>query len=414
MMKKNILLLLLSFCGIISNAQLIIDGQFRPRTELRNGYSQPRSNNLSPAFFTTQRTRLGIKHIGNGITSKINLQDYRVWGEDKIKTDIPSLGLYEAYVSVDLSAKSFITLGRQSFNIDNKRFFSSANWNQLGASHDGITIDYKNENFVFKMFTAFNQTKVSNFGIDYSAQISNYKFLNTIWAQKKFKNLSIANLTITDSYQKVGTTTVDYFRVTSGIVLIKSTDKNNIELRGFYQAGKSKIGQNISAYYASILLLHKFNSNFKFSFGTEYLSGNDMTNSNNIDNSFDILYGSKHWTNGMLDYFSTPSTTKNAGLINPYCKFDLNLKNDNKLSLYYHYFMLSNNYVSKDEVVNPFLAHELDFVLDKKINEISNLQIGYGILYGSETLEIIKGGDSNLINSFAFAMLTIKPVFLNK
>lgn len=410
---KNILFFgILYIIALSSSAQLIIDGQIRPRTEYRYGYGQPRADTSRPAFFTTQRTRLGIKHIKDSITTRITVQDCRIWGEAKGKADVASLGIFEAYVKLGFSKYWSITVGRQAIDIDNKRLFSAANWNQVSTSHDGVTIDFKKESINFKMITAFNQAGVSNFFTDYSKNITNYKFLNTIWLEKKFKNISIANLTITDGYQKEGTIGTDYFRCTSGLVAIITAEKLSSEVRGFYQTGKRNTGQDIAAYYGNLIVGYIPNSNLKVTTGIEYMSGNDMTDTNNtVYNSFDILYGRKHWSNGMMDYFSTPSTTKSAGLINPYARIDFTKIKNWKLRIYYHYMMLENNYVHEENIIDKFLAHEIDFIADLNINKTVSLQMAYGLLFGDETLEIIKGGNSDLIQHYAFVMLTIKPVF---
>ncbi len=104
---------------------------------------------------------------------------------------------------------------------------------------------------------------------------------------------------------------------TSGIVLKITTGSLFPEIRGFYQTGKRNTGQDIAAYFGNLIIGYRPSDNFKFTTGLEYMSGTDMTDTTNTAyNSFDILYGSKYWSNGMLDYFSTPSTTKNAGLVN--------------------------------------------------------------------------------------------------
>ncbi len=211
-MKSISFLVVLSTIVLGDNAQLVIDGQIRPRTEYRYGYGQPRSDTSRPALFTTQRTRLCVKHTKANITIRITVHDCRVWGEANGKVDIASMGLFEAYVKLGLSKNWRITVGRQAINIDNKRMFSAAHWNQISTSHDGVTIDFEKESINLKMITAFNQVGTSYFFTDYSGNITNYKFLNTVWIEKKLKNFSIANLTITDGYQKEGTIRTDYYR----------------------------------------------------------------------------------------------------------------------------------------------------------------------------------------------------------
>ena len=247
-MRYRFLLLLLVSLGIEAQAQFKIDAEYRPRFEFRDGYGTLKTVGSDPAYFVTQRTRLNFNHSTDKLTTRISIQDYRIWGESKLKGDEPGINLYEAWFKYQITDFWSLTAGRQSFNIDNKRLFSAANWNQVSASHDGATIDFSNKTVVFKMLTAFNQSKVSNFGTDLYSQINNYKFLNVIWLEKKIGSISIANLTITDAYQKEGTTATDYYRYTSGLVFKYKKSANDIQLRGFYQGGKNKLGQEVSAF----------------------------------------------------------------------------------------------------------------------------------------------------------------------
>jgi Alginate export len=410
-MKKIILVIILTALFFTGKAQLKIDAEYRPRFEFRDGYSTLKTDDSDPAYFVTQRTRLNLTHTYNNLTSKISIQDIRIWGDSKLKADVAGVNFSEAYFKLKLSNYWDVSVGRQSINVDNKRLFSAANWNQISASHDGITLDYLNESFNFKMITAFNQALVSNFGTDYYALIGNYKFLNLIYLEKKLGNFSLANLTITDGYQKDSTNT-DYYRFTTGGIIKYKNNASDIQFRGFYQTGKNKIGQDVNAYYLSGSYAHKFESVLKLTGGFEYMSGNDLTDeTNKTDNAFDILYGARHWFNGMMDYFSIPKTTKNAGLVNGYLKIDFTKIENWKISTHYHYLALANNYIYEGEKQDKFLANEIDLIATWKMNDIINLQMGYGMLFGEKTLEYVKGIEGDGLQQYFFTMITVKPTF---
>ncbi|PLX22096.1 MAG: hypothetical protein C0597_02870 [Marinilabiliales bacterium] len=411
-MKKFFVSVLFITTIISAQAQLKIDGQYRPRFEFRDGYKAFNTENNDPAYFVTQRTRLNLNHKYNTVTSRISIQDYRIWGEYKLKSDDPGVSVFEAYFKLQLNDFWAVSAGRQSFNIDNKRLFSAANWNQVSSSHDGVTMDYKKESLNFKMLTAFNQSKVSNFGTDYSDQISNYKFLNAIWIEKKVQNLTLANITITDGYQKEGTKSTEYYRMTTGVVAKYNKTASNIEARGFYQFGKNMKGQDVSSYFLNLIYGYDLTEKFNIIAGIEYMSGNDLSDSLNLDdNAFDILYGTKHAYNGIMDYFSTPNTTANAGLVDAYVKFNFSkLKNWN-LSARYHYFALANNYLYNGEEQDKFLANEIDLIAKYKMNDIIDMEFGYATLLGSKTLEYIKGVEPEGMQHYFYAMITVKPTF---
>ena len=411
-MKRAFLIVILFILFISANAQLKIDAEYRPRFEFRDGYKTLKPEDTDPAYFVTQRTRLNLNHTYNNVITRLSVQDYRIWGESKLKADDPGISVFEAYFKLKLNEYWSVTAGRQSFNIDNKRLFSTANWNQVSSSHDGVTFDYVNESIKFIMLTAFDQAKVSNLGTDYSDQIKNYKFLNAIWIEKKFEHLSVANITITDGYQKENTTSSEYYRMTTGAVIKYSKSASNIEARGFYQFGKNQIGQDVSAYFANFIYGHKFNDKLTINAGVEYMSGSNLKDTLNLDdNAFDILYGTKHAYNGIIDYFSTPNTTKNAGLVDGYLKLDLSKIKNWKLSAHYHYFALANNYMYENQKQDKFLANEIDFIATWKMNDIIKMQFGYAALFAGKTLEYIKDAEGDGLQNYFYTMITVKPVF---
>lgn len=411
--KLAYLIVVLATLITSAKAQFNMGAEYRPRFEFRDGYGTLKTADNDPAYFVTQRTRLNINHTYNKLKTRLSIQDYRIWGESKLKSDDLGVNVFEAWFQLQMNDYWSFTAGRQSFDVDNKRLFSAANWNQLSASHDGLSLDFAKKTLTFKMFTAFNQAKVVNFGTDYSDQISNYKFLNVIWLEQKFKNVSLANLTITDGYQKVGTTATDYYRFTSGLVFKYKKAANDLQLRGFYQTGKSKTGQEVDAYYVSGSYANQLNSKISLTGGFEYMSGKDLTDATNSkDNAFDILYGTRHGYNGIMDYFSTPNTSKDAGLVDVYLMADITKFKNWKLSVQYHYFALANKYVYENEVQDRFLANEIDLIANYKLNESVDLQLGYAMLFGSETLEHVKGVEADGLQQFFYTMITVKPNFL--
>ncbi len=63
--KSIVLGLALTLFGYnATNAQLTASGQFRPRTEFRDGYSTLQSKDMETAVFTSQRTRLNVGFTG--------------------------------------------------------------------------------------------------------------------------------------------------------------------------------------------------------------------------------------------------------------------------------------------------------------------------------------------------------------
>lgn len=57
-------------------------------------------------------------------------------------------------------------------------------------------------------------------------------------------------------------------------------------------------------------------------------------------------------------------------------------------------------------ILNARLGTEIDKIYSLDIKKNTNLKIGYSQIFGTETLEVIKGGDKGLFNNWAFTMLT--------
>ncbi|NJO88741.1 MAG: hypothetical protein HC831_07065, partial [Chloroflexia bacterium] len=127
------------------------------------------------------------------------------------------------------------------------------------------------------------------------------------------------------------------------------------------------------------------------------------------DNAFDIMYGTRHKFNGLMDYFSVPSSTKGAGLVDYYAKLGYSPIEKMYFEAEWHYFNLQNKYVANDVILNEHLGNEIDLSAKIKFNKSVELYLSYSTIFGTETLETLKGGDKGLFNSYAVVMLTVKP-----
>lgn len=411
-MKRIIIVFLLVVVSFPLFAQFEVSGVIRPRFEYRNGYKTLRDSNTTMAAFVSQRTRLSFKYTNDKLKTGITLYDFRVWGDQQLKSDQASMGLYEAWAEISLSKPFSLKLGRQSFKYDNSRLISPVNWNQIGAAHDAALLKYRKTGWKIDFAMAYNQTAQNNFGTDYSALINNYKSLNFLWINKEFGRFNLASLSILDSYQKQGSTNVNYLRFTSGGIVKYKQNFWELDGRAFYQMGRNKNGQKMDAYYLNGDINLRLKDKIKLIAGAEVMSGNDAVDSlNTVDNAFDIVVGGRHKFNGRMDYFSVPSSTANAGLINPYlrCNFQWNKKVS--LLLEYHYFMLYGNCISENKIMEKDLGHEVDLTYKQKFTEDLTLEAGYAMIFASETTKIIKSGDNTLYNNWAYLMLTISPQF---
>ncbi len=122
-----------------SYAQFSLEGQLRPRTELRNGFKKPITPSQEPAVFTEQRTRLIAGYKTEKYGFKLSLQDVRIWGETgQINKSDQLLSAHEAYGEYYASAKSTFRIGRQEVIYDGHRLFGSLDWAAQARSLDAL------------------------------------------------------------------------------------------------------------------------------------------------------------------------------------------------------------------------------------------------------------------------------------
>lgn len=80
-MKKYAVLLTISLMMVQNlHAQFSLTGEFRPRTEYSHGYGTLADIDQDASLFTSQRTRINLNYKGEKITTKLVLQDVRIWG----------------------------------------------------------------------------------------------------------------------------------------------------------------------------------------------------------------------------------------------------------------------------------------------------------------------------------------------
>jgi len=100
MKTKQLLLLTLFFAIQYISAQFTIDGQFRPRTEYRNGYNNLIADGADAGFGLSTRARLNFGYKNESYKLYMSLQDVITWGENRQLLSIDannSFSLFEAW-----------------------------------------------------------------------------------------------------------------------------------------------------------------------------------------------------------------------------------------------------------------------------------------------------------------------------
>lgn len=405
------------FAQTDSTKNIKIDLEFRPRAEFRYGYQQLRADSSNPAYFTTNRSRINLTYTQYHFKFHTSFQDVRVFGQDGQTSKTGSLSVFEAYVDGYLNDNWFVRIGRQAVELDNKRIFSKANWDQWSRAHDGFNLVFNNKKILSEAMVFFNQTGSPTFGTNFSpTTFSNYKFLGLHHLKVKLsENLSLLTINAYDGYQSKTDAEVLYMRGTSGGRLTFSKNKLSLTASGYYQYGQLQSGQDINAYYfqPEIKITTK---KITTSLGLEYVSGDDATSTSTVSNSFVPLYGVNHSFMGHLDYFTSfPNHVKGGGLINPYLFLSYKLNEKLSLNADFHAFMLQNKVVDKKgNVIDNYLGFENDLFIRYKINEFTTLDYEIAYMLPNSSMEIVKGGNSKLIPVWSYLMLTFKPQILNQ
>ena len=404
-----------------SKAQFSIQAEFRPRLEYRYGYSQPPADTSDPAFFVSQRTRLSFLYIGKGITGKLTLQDVRTWGDEQMNSSVATISIYEAWFDLKLHDSLSLKVGRQELLYDNERVMAKNDWRQTGRVHDAAVFKGSFSGWKMDIGLAFNQQQENTFGTNYDNTQpdikGNYKTLAFLWVTKNFRMFKIGLLGLSDGFQKTGTTSTIYLRGTFGGAITYYRNNFDITFRSYYQMGKTQQGQDISAYYINPELNWNIRKKFLITPGMEYVSGKDALNKDDKQyRTFNLLYGTGHKFMGHMDLFTDMQRdTKNAGLVNLFIRTTFTLSQKIALKLDYNYFAIQNNYPdpASGEAISKYLGSEFDINCKVDFSKSISLLFGYSFTLDTPSMDVIKGGDSNLWTDWAFVMLTLKPTFFS-
>ncbi|HXH18060.1 MAG TPA: alginate export family protein [Chitinophagales bacterium] len=400
-------------------AQFTLSGEFRPRAELRFGYSTLPDSSSKVAFAVSQRTRLNALYKHEKFWTYLSLQDVRVWGDEEQIKDVASTALHEAWAEIIFSESVSLKFGRQELVYEDHRLLGNVDWTQQARSHDAALLKLKFKKFHAHLGGAYNQQELRLFGTGYT--LNNYKTLMFLWLQNEFRDNFEASLyTIADGFTSTDSTSEKTkYRVTAGPAL--TYKKRDFTAKGsfFWQDGKSKSNQDISAYFFSVMASYQLKK-LLLAVGYDYLSGSDATDpeSSKEVRTFNTLYATNHKFYGHMDYFiNIPADTKNGGLIDAYLKGEFKATEKISAGLDAHYFGLTNNVPDPEnsgETLSKYLGVELDLYGTYAFNNMVNFKIGYSTLFASSSMEAIKGGDKSIFNSWAWLMITVKPVFLEK
>lgn len=236
-----------------------------------------------------------------------------------------------------------------------------------------------------------------------------------LWFHHDFKSLGISFIAINSgrAYMEKTDQKIAYSQ-TFGPYLTFKKEKLKLNSAFYYQTGKNNNNHNLSAMYASADVAYSIVKNFSIGGGAQYFTGNDQLDPDNSkDHAFNTLYGTAHKFNGWMDYFYAGSSHGNAGLFDIYLPL---IYTNNKFTAEFqpHYFNAVASVKEKIEngsKMPSYLGIETDFMISYNVTPEFNVQGGYSQMFGSETLQTLKGGNINRTQNWAWVMLTFNPTF---
>lgn len=428
MLKKYVKALILLFFGClffsvtVCYAQFTVQGELRPRTELRRGYKTLPASGAEAAFFTEQRSRLILGYSKEAYDLGFSLQDVRIWGsQSQLNKSDGLFSVHEAWGKINFNESLSLKAGRQELVYDDHRILGNVGWTAQGRSHDALLFMATRESWALHTGFAFNQDmntpeSVKLFDTFYSGA-GNYKTLQYLWF-RVFRLIDFSFLALNNGVQTPDST-INFTQTIGTRASFKPSDFM-VDGSLYYQTGKDPAGLDVQAWLASLSTTYTGFDNFKLTIGGDYLSGSRANNDQN--NSFNPLYGTHHKFYGFMDYFyvGNPHSQRVGSNSNATGLVDLFLKTSIRLSSVSSLLVFGHEFFSPVEILDPAdpsrtlssrLGTEIDLVFGHSLTDEVTIQAGYSQMFATSSLEALKGGSKGQLANWAWLMLSFNPVF---
>ena len=432
----------------VAFSQLNIDGQYRSRGEIRNGFKKPILNGQEPGAFIEHRARLITNYKKEKIGFRFSVQDVRIWGETgQINKSDQLLSVHEAYGDYYASEKSTFRIGRQEMIYDDHRVIGSLDWAMQARSFDAVRYMYKDESGnQFDLMASWNQAGYGD-GSPEPAKLvgNNYTIMSGGGANPRIFNLplpknqlmayykktfgsgDIGVMLLNDLYNSNDSTTETHSNFTLGISPNLKFDELKIGGQFYYTGGAAGKMYNGSEYKNIDLSGIMFNIYVqhlgitgKPLIGVDYLSGDDETTGDKVE-GWAPKYGTNHKFYGFMDYFYVGNPhggadANSAGLMDIYLKTAFKLCEKTNLLGHLHYFSSTAERTNgtSGESYKGGLGTELDLVLVHKLAPEIVLKAGYSQMFGiTDTMKQLKFGNPDKeiqgMQSWGWVMIAFTP-----
>lgn len=415
---------ILSFNSLFS--QFTVDGEFRTRAELRNGYKELASESNYLNLLSGQRSRLIMNFKDTGYSFRFTMQDARVWGQNG---NMGTNAIYEAWAEISPSSNFSFRLGRQALSYDDQKILSSRNFSNSGASYDAALLIYNNKKAATSVHwgSMINNSNDANFLNYYS---DNFKYMWFIWGEKKFSDkVKISVLNLFDLTQNPMDSHIMYGRNTigaNGVFNLSSSIGGR--MGGYYQFGDGYMGfanyleaqkWKLASYSFNATIWAKPIERLKLSMNVDTYSGHNWSEKSETFGGFNRLLAGGHSNLGFMDYFTTMDLreVKWAGINNWYFRADLSLNPKVSLQGTAHSFHLNKSYFpivnnNNFEKVKSYLGTEIDLVANYKHSSMLSMEATFMTILPGETLKKVKlNGNNSEFSFFSYISLLFTPNF---
>ena len=410
-MRKFLFLTLLVTLTVttLTAQQFDLSAELRPRFENRHGYKTLMNDGVDGANFVSQRTRLNFNFKQDKVKLGISLQNVRVWGDiSTLGANDKSTMLHEAWAEALISDVFSLKLGRQEIVYDDSRIFGNVGWAQQARSHDAMLAKFKfSEKSKLDLGFALNSNGEALTDVLYA--VNQYKTFQYAWYHTSLSDgLGLSLLALNNGIEYLDGTTqeVDYTQTLGGR-LTYGKGKFGADFSAYLQGGSLK-GNDVSANYVGGNLKYKVSPEFNFGGGIEILSGKDSNDASSDVKSFVPLYGTNHKFNGWMDYFYVGNHGGSVGLVD--LSFTLAYAKDKfSAKVVPHFFSSAADIYDGSTKMENKLGTEIDINLGYKVANNIMFNVGYSKMFATDSMEILKGGDKDENNSWAWIMFTFKP-----
>jgi len=403
------------FFGYIAIAQVTVDAELRPRFEYRHGYKTLFPDDVDPAIFVSQRTRLNGFYNDESLTFYLSLQDVRVWGDvpQLNLTDKNGIGIHQAWGEIKFTPVFSVRLGRQTLVYDDHRILGDVEWTQQARSHDVALIKFHKNDFSGHIGVAYNQDEELLTGT--TLNTNTYKSMQFAWVNKKWEDIGASFLFLNNGMQYIDAVNnrnnETRYSQTFGTHLTYIQSQYALMANLYYQTGKDVNDNDLNAYLLGIEASYKVFPNWTLQVGAELQSGNDYgAPSNGKNKSFTPLYGTNHKFNGHMDYFYVGNHLNNVGLLDLYIGSTIKTGDKTNINVRVHNFSAAAD-IRSDE--SKHLGAEADLTFNYNFNKAINIKAGYSHMFAYEGMEYLKNNFDNNTNNWAWIMVTLKPTLFS-